>query len=126
MTDNRRQKPPIRSPEGLKLLITVVDPAKAEFYADLIQSFSSNLQLFAAAEGTARTEALGMMGLSGREKAVIMSVVRADRSAEILAKLMEKFRTIRNGRGIAFTVPMTGTIGVLCYRFLADRREALI
>ena len=37
-----------------------------------------------------------------------------------LAKLEEKFNTIKNGKGIAYTVPMTSTIGVAIYQFLSN------
>ena len=39
----------------LELMITVVNRNKAEFFADLIQSFSVNMQLLAGAQGTAIT-----------------------------------------------------------------------
>ena len=37
--------------------------------------------------------------------------------------LEEKFRTIRNGKGVAFAVPMSGVIGVNMYRFLSNNRQ---
>ena len=37
-----------------------------------------------------------------------------------LEGLSRKFRTIKNGKGIAYTIPMTGTIGVAIYRFLSN------
>ena len=37
-----------------------------------------------------------------------------------LEALSEKFQTIRGGKGIAYTVPMTGTIGVAIYQFLSN------
>ena len=43
----------VRSPEGLKLLVTVVNRVKSEYYADLIESLGANMQCFVAAEGTA-------------------------------------------------------------------------
>jgi hypothetical protein len=44
----------------------------------------------------------------------------SDNAPAALKALEEKFRTIKNGKGIAYTVPMTGTIGVAIYRFLAN------
>jgi ATP-dependent Clp protease protease subunit len=37
-----------------------------------------------------------------------------------LEALEEKFNTIKNGKGIAYTVPMTSTIGVAIYQFLCN------
>ena len=113
----------VKSPEGLKLLVTVVNRAKSEYYADLIQSLGANLQCFVAAEGTAASEKLGVLGLSDERKSVILSVIRATDGEKVLAVLGEKFKTIKNGKGIAYTVPMTSVISVLAYRFLADVKE---
>ena len=37
--------------------------------------------------------------------------------------LEEKFETIRNGKGIAFAVPMSSVIGVNLYQFLSNNRQ---
>ena len=54
------------------------------------------------------------------EKQVIFTVIREDNVKAALATLEEKFATIRGGKGIAFTVPFTSTIGVSVYRFLTN------
>lgn len=108
----------------LKLLFTVVNREKADYYMDLLQSYEVNLQLTCPAAGTATLDQRlrEVIALSGDEnkKYVIVSVVRQDRVKEILAVLEEKFHTLRNGKGIAFTVAMTSTIGVAIYRFLSN------
>ena len=108
------------APQKLKLLFTVVDRKKAEFYADFIQSFEVNMQLTLAARGTASVETLSMLGLSDSEKSVIISVIKEEKAPAALRALEDKFRTIKNGKGIAYTVPMSGTIGVAIYQFLAN------
>lgn len=108
------------APKKLQLLITVVNRKKAEFYADFLQEFEVNMQLSFAAEGTANTEMLNLLGLSDSEKSVIFSIIKEERADEALAALEEKFTRIKNGKGIAFTVPMTDTIGVAIYQFLAN------
>ena len=108
------------APHKLKLLFTVVDRRKAEFYVDLLQSFEVNIQLTAAATGTAKTEMLELLGLADSDKSVIISIIKSERAKEALAALEEKFRTIKNGKGIAFTVPMTETVGLAIYQVLAN------
>ena len=108
------------APHKLKLLITVVNRKKTEFYADLLQGFEVNLQLTLAARGTASTETLRMLGIPESDKGVIISIIRDDTAPAALSMLEEKFNTIKNGKGIAYTVPMTGTIGVAIYQFLAN------
>lgn len=108
------------APKKLQLLFTVVNRKKAEFYADFLQSFEVNMQLTLAASGTASTETLSLLGLTDSEKSVIISVIKEEKAQAILSALEEKFSTIKNGKGIAYTVPMTGTIGVAIYQFLAN------
>lgn len=115
----------MQAPSKLKLLITIVNREKADFYMDLIQSFDVNMQFRASARGTASSDILHMMGLAESEKAVIFSVIREDRVKPALEALSVRFSTIKNGKGIAYTVPMSGMIGVSLYNFFADNRRAV-
>jgi hypothetical protein len=40
----------------------------------------------------------------------------------IMNTLEDKFRTVRNGKGIAFAVPLSSVIGVNLYQFLSNNR----
>ena len=106
----------------LKLLFTVVDRQKGEFYLDVISQFDVNCQLAVGGLGTATSELVELLGLEPH-KAVILSVVREDLVDVVMNTLEEKFATIRNGKGISFAVPLSSVIGVNLYRFLSDRRE---
>ena len=105
----------------LKLLFTVVDRPKAEFYLDVLSQFEVNSQLVMAGKGTANSEIVNMLGLN-HQKAVIISVVREDMTDTIMKCLDEKFTKIRNGKGISFAVPLSSVIGVNIYRFLSNNR----
>lgn len=106
-----------------KLLITIVNRSKAEYYADLIQSYESNFQWTALAKGTASRELLNGLGLANTDRAVIFSVVREDRLPKLLIKLEQKFKNIKNGKGIAYTVPLSSMIGVAAFAFLSNNRN---
>ena len=106
----------------LKLLITVVDRQKGEFYLDVISQFDVNCQMALGGLGTAASELVELLGLEPH-KAVILSVVREDLVESVMNTLEDKFATIRNGKGIAFAMPLSSVIGVNMYRFLSDRRE---
>ncbi|MBO7251300.1 MAG: hypothetical protein J6V25_01610 [Oscillospiraceae bacterium] len=106
----------------LKLLFTVVDRQKGEFYLDVISQFDVNCQLAMGGLGTASSELVELLGLEPH-KAVILSVVREDMVDVIMNTLEDKFSTIRNGKGISFAVPLSSVIGVNLYRFLSDRKE---
>lgn len=111
------------APQKLKILITVVNRNKADFYMDLIQSFESNMQCSVLAKGTAKRETLNLLGLEETDKTVILSLIKEEKVKDALACISEKFDTIKNGKGIAFTVPLSSTIGVLIYRFLSNNKS---
>ena len=105
----------------LKLLFTVVDRPKAEFYLDVLSQFDINCQMVTGGLGTAKSGLHDMLGLN-IHKAVLLSVVREDRVDEVMKCLEDKFATIKNGKGIAFTVPLSSIIGVNNYQFLSNNR----
>ena len=106
----------------LKLLFTIVDRPKAEFYLDVLSQFDVNCQMVMAGKGTANTELVDMLGLN-IQKAVIFSIVREDMVDPVMKCLEEKFTTIRKGKGIAFAVPLSSVIGVNIYQFLSNNRQ---
>ena len=105
----------------LKLLVTVVDRGKGEFYLDVISQFEVNCQMAMQGMGTANSELIDALGLTPH-KAVILSVVREDKMDTIMHALEDKFATIKNGKGIAFAVPLSSVIGVNLYQFLSNNR----
>ena len=105
----------------LKLLFTVVDRSKAEFYMDVLSQFEVNCQMLCQGKGTATSELVDMLGLN-IHKAVILSVIREDMADPIMKALENKFSTIRNGKGIAFAVPLASVIGVNMYQFLSNNK----
>ena len=105
----------------LKLLITVVDKEKGEFYMDVISQFPVNLQMHLSGKGTATSEVVSLLGLNN-QKSVILSLVREDLMEELMNTLEDKFQTVKNGRGVAFAVPLSSVIGANLYRFMSDNR----
>jgi hypothetical protein len=106
----------------LKLIITVVDRSKAEFYMDVLSQYEVNCQLFTSGIGTANSEIVDLLGLN-IQKAVLLSVAREDRVEGIMTCLENKFSTIKNGKGIAFAIPMSSVIGVNMYQFLSNNKQ---
>ena len=121
-------KPPMESgtrsgmtaPNRLMILFTIVNRNKAEFYVDVLQKFEINMQLVLAANGTADSKIQSLLGLTNSEKSVIVSIIRRDKCRAALSELDDKFKTVKGGKGIAYTVPMTSTIGVAIYQFLSN------
>ena len=105
----------------LKLLFTIVDKPKGEFYMDVISQFDVNYQMVVGGLGTARSELVELLGLEPH-KSVVISVIREELAETVMQCLEDKFATIRGGKGVAFAVPLSSVIGVNVYRFLRDNR----
>lgn len=125
LSKGKQSSPNTVSENRLKLLVTIVARNKAEFYIDLLQSFDVNMQMVALGRGTADAKMVAYFGLGDLEKAVIFGVIQENKIPDALAALDEKFRTIKNGKGIAYTVPLSGVIGTLIFGFLSNNRMAV-
>ena len=117
----KSRKKNVSALEKMQLLFTVVPRDKSELFIDILESFEVNMQMVLAGTGTAPSSALKLLGLAESEKAVIISVIRRDRAKDALSLLEEKFNTVRGGKGIAYTVPMSSVIGVAIYQFLSNK-----
>lgn len=112
------------APHRLKLLITVVERSKTEFYLDVLENYEVNMQSVIYGRGTAPT-GFEYLGFGEQGKAIILSVVKESRVQEICAELEDKFHRVKNGKGIAYTIPISSVIGVLVYQFLSNNQDQL-
>ena len=109
----------------LKLLVTVMGRNKAEYYTDLIQSFDVNMQVMAFAQGTADAKIMRNLGLTDSDKSVIFSIIQENKLPDALHTLDDKFKTMKGGKGIAYTIPLTSVIGTLIFGFLSNNRSVV-
>lgn len=107
----------------LKLLCTVVNRSKANFYLDMLEGYEVNFQTVIYGSGTADSRMLGYIALTETDKAVIFSVIREDKVDAALAMLEEKFSRVKNGKGVAFTIPFESVMGVHTYCFLSNSTD---
>ena len=116
---NKKQVSSVRK---IKLLITVIDRSKTLFYMDLLEQFEVNVQMVLYGRGTANSEMLSLLGLAESEKSVIISYIREDKVKEAMDTLDEKFHTVKNGKGVAYTVSLDSIIGFSMYQLLSNDR----
>ena len=120
-----KKKKSISSIKKLKLLVTIVDRSKALFYIDLLEQYEVNMQTVVLGKGTANSDMLNYLGLAESEKAILFSFVREDKTKEILEVLHEKLEKVKNGKGIAYTIPLKSIIGVSIYQFLVNNTNSI-
>ena len=109
----------------LELLVTIVNRSKGEYYADLLHAFDVNMQFVALGHGTADAKMLSRFGLTDSDKTVIFSVIQGNNIDEALGVLEHRFKSIKNGNGIAYTIPLSSVIGTLIFGFLSNNRLAV-
>ena len=116
----------VSSVRKLKMLITVIDRSKTLFYVDLLEQFEVNVHMILYGKGTANSQMLEILGLVESDKSVIISYIREDRVKEALDTLSDKFTTVKNGKGVAYTIPLDSIIGVSNYQLLSNDRTVKV
>lgn len=113
----------LQSSKKLSLLITIVHREKTEFYVDALQQFGINMQMVAVGNGTTKTaiytEDVGTKG-------IIFSVIQDEKINDALSFLDRRFKTLINGKGVAFTIPLNSVMGVHLYNFLSNNMKPII
>ena len=119
----RRIEDKLDAPDKLKVLFTIVDREKTNFYIDVLEGYEVNFQTVIYGRGTAEsTQYENYLGTSPN-KAIIISVVREDKVKEILNNYEDKYFKTKHGSGIGFTVKLSSLIGVNLYKFLSNHKE---
>lgn len=118
-TSTKKQVSNVRK---LKILITIIDRSKTLFYLDLLEQFEINVQVVLYGKGTANSQILNKLGLVESDKSAIISWIREDKIKETLDTLNEKFNKVKNGKGVAYTIPLDSIIGVSAYQLLSNDR----
>lgn len=116
----RKKSKELDAPKKLKILTTIVDRKKVDFFLSILESYEINMQTVMYAKGTAPTEIMEYMGLKESDKAVIFSIVQENKIKDILAKYEDDIFKSKANKGIAFTIPIKSLIGVYIYQFLAN------
>jgi len=122
MAARKKKEETLEAPYKLKLLFTIVDRDKRHFYLDILEGYEINFQTVLYGHGTAPSEIYHYLGINN-DKAVILSVVKDSLVKEILNNYEDKYFKVKKGKGIAFTVPLSSTIGISLYKFLANQQE---
>ncbi len=94
--------------ERMKAMITIVERGDGMALSRLYGQNGVGLHLQVIAEGTATSEILDMLGLSHREKELLVSFAPEQAVENLLSLLNDDYRGILSVRGLAFSLPLTG------------------
>ena len=111
---------------AVELVVAVVDTAQAESVLRVYRENRALVSFECMARGTARTEMLDLLGLGETSKAIVMCLAGHQLAQHLLERLGYELKMRYPGRGIAFSVPVTG-IGVRWHKLLtqAEHTEVL-
>lgn len=126
LNERKRKKEPeigLTAPNKLKILVTIINRSKADFYLNVLEGYDVNLQTILYGQGTATSDMMNYLGLNDQNKAVILSVVNSDRVNDIAEALEDRYFKTRNGNGVSFTIPISSVIGVMVYQFLSNKED---
>ena len=122
-TPSNAESKGLEAPKKLKILITIVERSKTDFYLDILEGYEVNMQTVMYGHGTAPSDIMTYLGIVQNDKVVIFSVVQEENIKEILAAYEDKYFKTKHGKGIAFTIPITSLIGVSIYQFLSNSAD---
>ena len=120
MEKNKKKEKALDAPKKLKILVTIVDRKRADYYKMFLENYEVNFQTIMYARGTAPKDVMKYLGLIGNDKAFIISIVQEEKIKEILSKYEDELFKNKVNKGIAFTVPIKSLIGVYIYQYLAN------
>lgn len=91
-----------------QLLVAIVDRSKNKRVTEILQHKHVHLHYVLLAEGTASSEVMDLLGLGSIDKAVTLCIAPQSFTPALLAALDEGLGLAGAGKGIAFTVPLSG------------------
>ena len=94
--------------ERMKAMITIVSRGDGIALSRLYEQNGVPLHLQVIAEGTATSEILNMLGLTHKEKEMLLSFAPESAIDSLLARLDDDYRGILSVRGLAFSIKLTG------------------
>ncbi len=99
---------PTENTGRMKALISVVALDDVDRLKDILDESSVGISYRFAATGTAHSAVLNYLGLGETEKSVVLSVIPESDEELIIKRIRDGMSLYLVGRGISFTVPLTG------------------
>ena len=108
--------------EKLKLLCVIVHRNQANFYIDSFTNLGVSEVYDVFGEGTAPKDIDTIVGTNDSDKSLVMCLVKESLLNKCLEIINGRFLLSKQAKGIAFTIPIKSMVGVIMYRYLANKR----
>lgn len=104
----RSAQKPLKRPRRVKLLVSIVAASDEQKLKAAIDDVSVALSHTFAGTGAARTAVLDFLGIGETEKSVVLSLIPESDEDLILRTLRARMSLYLVGKGISFTIPLSG------------------
>lgn len=91
-----------------KLLVSIVNQKDDLKLKDVLDEISVSLSFTFAGKGTARSTVLDYLGIGETDKVIVVSVIPESDEDKIIHKIRQEMALYLVGRGISFTIPLSG------------------
>lgn len=114
-----------------KLLVSIVNQKDDKKLKEILDEISVSLSFSFAGTGTARSTMLDYLGIGETEKVVALSLFPESDEDKIIREIRNKMSLYLVGRGISFTIPLTGISEIVANGIAAaasnkiDRRKVM-
>ncbi len=102
------KQPAPKKPNRIKLLMSVVSPSDEGKLKEILDDISVSLSCTFTGTGTARSQLLDYLGIGESVKSVVVSLIPESDEDAILKVLRTRMALYLVGKGISFTMPLTG------------------
>ena len=110
----------MRESDEVKLVVAVVDRGRGAHVVDVCRECGLPFDFLCMARGTANSKVLDYLGLSETLKDMVFAFARACDVKSVFAAVDERLGLSHPGRGILFSVPLTGASGKLHQALSSD------
>ncbi|HWQ80370.1 MAG TPA: hypothetical protein VN381_16195, partial [Anaerovoracaceae bacterium] len=106
----------------IKLLVTIVDRGNGQKIAEACKQEHLHFHFLCFGLGTASSEILDYLGVGETEKDVVISMTPNFKIPSLLSAVSEKMKLKSPGKGIAFTMPISGIGSVMSQLLTQEER----
>ena len=106
-----------------KLLVAIINKEDEARFTSTVNKYCNALSFSGIGHGTARSSYRSYFGFNEIEKRVTMSLIPAELEHSVLSAVGNALRLYLLGKGIAFTMPLTGISGLVEQGILSDVRK---
>lgn len=109
----------------LKLVVVIVDWDGVDKLTDVLSELHIRLNFLCVGEGTANSEIADILGLGSAQKGVLLCVQPDFKLPIVMRTLSKRLKLNQQGKGIAFSVPLSGVVNPLAKLFHNEKMEVV-